>query len=191
MRATTFVTFLAMAGLSLATSAAATEGEKPAPDGATTADERAIYDVVLSSWLADNHDRQMVDRRLRPAPSASESAECIKGVRFSDHAGGAEKTLDRSTFGKLNVELVDGDKWQADDPQKGISRGQSVDDAVKQAFAHSLVTFSQVALSDDGKDALVSFSMRCGSLCGHGFTLHLHKSGGQWKEAGRCGGYVS
>ncbi|HWE44603.1 MAG TPA: hypothetical protein VG407_01130 [Caulobacteraceae bacterium] len=188
-----FFQILVIAGLSLATGAAVTKSGNAAPNPAGAADEQAIYETVLRSWLDGSHDAQMVNQRLGAPPSASENAECAKGVRFSKAAVDAptDKTLDPATFHQRNIVLVDGDKWAADDPERSMAQGKSVDDAVKQAFSHSLISFSQVAFSEDGKDALVSFRMTCGMLCGHGFTLWMHKSNGHWNRAGECGSYVN
>ena len=180
---------LVVAGVALAAGAGATQSRDSAPS--TTVDEQAIYESVLSTWLDGSHGRQMVDRRLGPPPSLSDNAECIKGLRFSESSSEASKTLDASFFHLPNVELVDGAAWRADDPERSVAQGKSVDAAVKQAFAHSLFSFSQIAFSADGKDALVSFGMTCGMLCGHGSTLRMHKSNGRWKQAGDCGAWIS
>ena len=182
---------LVVAGVVLAAGAGATQSRDQSPSSGVTADEQASYESVLSSWLDGSHNRQMVDRRLGPAPSLSDNAECIKGLHFSENANGASKTLDASTLHLRNVELVDGATWRADDPQRSMAQGKSVDAAVKEAFAHSLFSFSQIAFSTDGKDALVSFGMTCGMLCGHGSTLHMHKTDGHWKRAGDCGAWIS
>jgi hypothetical protein len=184
---------IALLGFSLASSAAAT-GDRDAASGAGTAsDERAIYNSILSAWLDGSRNAQMVDRRLGPPPSAAENAECTKGVRFPKTAGDAapDKDLDLATFRQANVELVDGDNWEADDPERSMAQGKTVDAAVKQAFAHSLISFSQIAFSVDGQDALVSFGMSCGRLCGHGFTVRMHKAEGRWKRAAECGSYMN
>lgn len=182
---------LMIAGLALAAGSAATQSRDPASGVATTADEQAIYQTILSAWLGGEQSRQMVDRRLGDAPSVSDNAECTKGLRFSEGSKGSLSALDAATFHQRNVELVDGSTWRADDPERSMAQGKSVDAAVKEAFSHSLFSFSRIAFSDDGKDALVSFGMVCGSLCGHGETLHMHKSGSQWKKTGDCGSWES
>ena len=138
---------------------------------------------------------QRVNLRLGPAPSAAspDYAECAKGLRFAKDSGGspAERTLDDAHFHLANIELVDGETWQATDPEQGIGQGKSVEAAVNEGVSRSLVTLSQIAFSADGRDGLVSFSMVCGRLCGTGFTLQVHKSKTHWRIARRCGGYIS
>ena len=182
---------LVILGFALAAGSGVTQSRDSGANPRTTVDEPEIYQSVLSAWLDGSHAKQMVDRRLGPPPSPSDNAECVKGLHFSDNSGGSLKTLDASTFHLPNVELVDGETWRADDPQRSMAQGKSVDAAVKQAFAHSLFSFSQIAFSEDGKDALVSFGMTCGMLCGHGSTLRMHKSDGHWTRAGDCGGWIS
>jgi hypothetical protein len=160
-----------------------------------SAEEGAIYDAVLTSWLGPKHDNQFVNQRLGPAPfaSAPEYADCVEGAHFAPDSSNApkDKTLDASVFHPANIELIDGEKWRATDPGELIRRGVPVDAAVKEGTARSLITFSQVRFSLDRKDALVTFSNLCGRLCGTGFTVRMHSSGGQWKIAKRCGEYES
>ncbi len=177
----------------LAVGAGATASQNIASSPQVSAEEQAIYAAVLSSWLGPNHGKQLVDRRLGPAPSASDNAECVKGLRFAEPPSDApkEKILDAGAFHQANIELVDGATWRPVDPEDSMGKGKSVDSAVREAFSRSLIAFSQVAFSEDGKDALVSFSMACGRLCGTGFTLQMHKSNGHWERGRQCGSYMS
>jgi len=160
--------------------------------GSISQDEIAIYDAVLAPWSGQNPERQFVDFNLSapPSPADPELFPCTKGLRFSSGAQRTEghKSLLGVHFKRSAVELTDGSKWKPDDPGRAIANGQSVDTAVSQGFAHSLISFSQAIFTDDGKDALVKFSMVCGRLCGSFATIHLHKSRTQWKVANRCSG---
>ncbi len=183
---------VAMAGFAVATGGAVAQSPGAAPD---PADEQAIYTEVLQSWLGGEHETQRVNKRLGPAPAASdeEFAECVKGLHFPATPSDApqEKILDAAAFHPANVVLIDGATWRATDPEDGMGQGKSVDSSVKEAFSKSLISFSQVAFSADGNDALVSFGMTCGRLCGTGFTIQMHKARGHWKIARRCGQYMS
>jgi len=170
-------------------------GQTPGSTPSLSQDEQAIYAAVLTSWVASDTERQSVNQRLGPPPSASdpETADCVKGLRFprTPDAPVAEKLLSSSTFGADAVVLVDGDTWSPSDPGPAIARGEPVNSAVDKAISRSLVSFSQITFSVDRKDALVRFSMACGRLCGTGFTLQMHKSLGVWTTGRRCGNYIS
>ena len=158
-------------------------------------DEIAIYETVLASWSSGNSDRQLVDYRLDTPPVASDPAllNCTKGVRFS---GDTQRVQDQKSlidvhFKGAAIELTDGSKWNPDDPGAAIANGKSIKAAVSEGIGHSLISFSQTTFSHDGKDALVSFSMICGSLCGSGSTIHLRKAGTQWHVVNRCREWIS
>jgi hypothetical protein len=181
--------------LSLAVGATTVAIPDPGPATTVSPDEHAIYEAVLNSWLGPKHGIQLVNRRLGPPPAASapDYADCAKGLSFAENPADApkEKILDGATFHPANIELVDRDTWRATDPDKSIGQGKSIDSAVSEAFSKSLITFSQVSFSSDGKDALVQFGMVCGRLCGTGFTLQMHKSNDQWASVKHCNDYMS
>jgi hypothetical protein len=81
---------------------------------------------------------------------------------------------------------------RANDPDKTIREGKSVENAVKDAFATGLFSMSEIAFDKDRHYAVVSYSFWCGSLCGHGATVVFEKVNGEWRNANRnCGGWVS
>jgi hypothetical protein len=95
-----------------------------------------------------------------------------------------------------NVRLVDPNKQSKtvyhNDPSNTIGKGKSVEDAVRDAFATGLFSMSEIAFDKESHYALVSFSFRCGSLCGSGATLVFEKVGAEWKKTDRnCGGWIS
>lgn len=151
-----------------------------------------IYETVLASWLGKEKGRQLVDEELSAPPSKDdpEFSECTKGLNFSTQVI-QQKSLAGIQFKREGIELIDGSKWKPADPGQAIASGKSVDAAVKEGFAHSLISFSQVAFSSDGRDALVKIGMSCGSLCGSGSTIRLRKSGAEWTIISRCGNWVS
>jgi hypothetical protein len=179
----------------LGTGCGAVAGQDPGPALAVSRDEQAIYEAVLSSWLGSEHAPQMVNENLGPPPSAAdpENTECVRGLRFVDNQPNQsnEKTLAGVTFSRNGIELVDGETWTPTDPEQSIQHGGPVGPALNKAISRSLISFSQVRFSADGKDAIVRFSMACGRLCGTGTTLQVHKRRGQWRIARRCGGYIS
>jgi hypothetical protein len=158
-------------------------------------DEIAIYETVLTSWSSGNSGQQLVDYHLDAPPVASDPAllNCTKGLRFPEDTQRVrdQKTLVGVHFKGDTIELTDGSNWNPDDPGAAITNGKSVEAAVSEGIGHSLISFSQAAFSHDGKDALITFSMVCGSLCGSGSTIHLHKTGTQWHVVNRCRGWIS
>ena len=38
---------------------------------------------------------------------------------------------------------------------------------------------------------MMSYSFRCGSLCGQGGTVVFEKKDGVWKKSQNCGGWIS
>jgi hypothetical protein len=157
-------------------------------DSSISPQEVAIYEVVLAAWLGKERGRQFVNQELSAPPSKSdpELAECTKGFDFSVAAPDQRKSLAGVQFKRKGIELIDGSKWKPADPEQGIASGESIESAVKEGFSKSLVSFSQIAFSRDGDDALVSFGMVCGGLCGSGSTIHLHKAATGWAIVGHC-----
>jgi hypothetical protein len=184
---------LAALAFSLATGAEAVAGPAADSRSSLSRDEQAVYSAVLEAWLGSEHGMQRLNQRLGPRPSLSGNAECANGAHFVEPYGDApvEKTLDASNFHAANIVLVDGEAWRPDDPAQGMTQGKPVGAAVDEAISRSLISLSQIAFSADGRDALVSFSMSCGRLCGTRFTLRMHRSRDQWKVAKRCSGYIS
>lgn len=162
-----------------------------APAPSVSPEERQVYEAVLKSWLGAEGGKQLINERLGPPPAMTDlDASCLAGARFGKTPAGPRKTLAGVTFERAGLQLIDGDRWKPRDPEDRLSSG-NVDALVKEAFAHSLITLSQIAFSQDGRDALVDFGMVCGRLCGNGSTLRMHKSAGGWTVLRRCGGWIS
>lgn len=162
-------------------------------DSSVSPEEMTIYEVVLDSWLGKQRGRQFVNQELSAPPLKSDPqfADCTKGLDFSVAAPVQRKSLAGVQFKRKGIELIDGSKWKPADPEQGIASGESIDAAVKEGFSKSLISFSEIAFSRDGNDALVNFAMVCGGLCGSGSTIHLHKAAMGWAIAGRCGEWES
>jgi hypothetical protein len=157
--------------------------------------EQAVYGALLASWLGGAHVRQWVSVELAPQPSTSDPnvKQCAKGLHFPPvpAAHPTKKSLAGVEFPEGRVQLIDPSQWSVHDPGQGIASGKSADAAVEEGISHSLVTLSQIAFTEDGKDALVSFSMVCGSLCGSGSTMRLHETRGHWAIVDRCRNWIS
>jgi hypothetical protein len=170
-------------------------GQSAALVPVTDRDQMQIYDTVLGSFLEGEQVRQLVSTELSAAPTASDPdiRDCTKNLRLraDNQQHDAMKSLAGVDFRTKGVELIDGSKWSPVDPAQLIAQGKSVESSVKAGFSHSLISFSQVAFSHDGKDALVNFSMTCGALCGAGATLHLRQAGGHWSIVNDCAEWIS
>jgi hypothetical protein len=153
------------------------------------------YEAVLSSWLGKDHSRQLVNEQLSAAPLKEDPdlRECTKGFDFAapSQRAVAGESLAGAQFKRKGIELVDGSKWKPADPEQGIANGKSVEAAVEEGFSKSMISFSQIAFSSNGDDALVKFGMECGGLCGSGSTMHLHKSASGWAVMSRCEEWIS
>lgn len=95
-----------------------------------------------------------------------------------------------------NIKLVATDaqlrKATNTDPERGIAKGKSVNDAVEAGFENGLFSLSEVAFDKDHHYAVVSYKFWCGLLCGSGATLVFEKVGDEWKRTERqCGGWIS
>jgi hypothetical protein len=181
----------------IATSAcgSSASSQSSATGSSVSPDEIAVYEVVLSSWLGQEKGRQLVNKQLSAPPSKSDAEfkECANGLDFSGapHAVQAKKSLTGVQLKGKGIELIDRSQWRPADPEEGIENGKSVEAAVREGFSKSLISLSQIAFTRDGQDALVKFGMVCGSLCGSGSTIHLHKSAKGWSILGRCGEWMS
>jgi hypothetical protein len=188
---------LAIGLVSVATAACASpvSNHSPVTDSSISPNGMAVYDAVLASWLGREQSRQFGNEQLSAPPSKNdpEIIECTKGLNFSvaPQAVQVKKSLAGVRFKRNGIELIDGSQWKPADPGQGVANGKSVEAAVSEGFSKSLISFSQVAFSRDGEDALVKFGMVCGSLCGSGSTIHLHKSATGWAVLTRCGGWIS
>lgn len=156
-------------------------------------DELDVYDAVLASWLKGAKMPQMVAEQLENAPTLSDSEKknCAAGLSFVASADDRPGTLAGVQFRKSGIKLVNAAQWKPRDPGDAIRNGTNVDAAVNEGFAHSLMRLSRVSFTPDRRDALVEFGMTCGSLCGSGSTVHLHKQSSGWSIMARCSDWVS
>jgi hypothetical protein len=166
-------------------------------------DEVAIYKAVLQRWVANDRTSLNVSARTFPLEEASSSSgisecECLQGMQVGSllSAFHSFHNLTPDVLPGKNMRLVDANKQaiivSSNDPGKTIDRGNSVESAVKGAFATGLFSVSEIAFDSEHQHALVSYRFWCGSLCGSGATLVFEKVGGEWKSTDRmCGGWVS
>jgi hypothetical protein len=178
------------------------EPETKPPNSPTplTAEQISVYRAVFVGWFENEQTSlNLAEQTVLPSSlnlSASQKS-CMKGIRFE--AGPREthniRPEDLMQLDLNNIRLVDPDAHTREvrehDPGNGIRSGKSVDEAVSDGFAHGLFTFSEIRFDKSHHYAVVSFSFRCGALCGHGSTMLLKKTDGKWSPKKQCSGWVS
>lgn len=167
-----------------------------------SADEVAVYRVVLHRWNSDARTSLNVSDRTFPLDAVSprssiSNCECARSLEVQSLVGASHSihALTPAVFPERNIRLVDADTQfttiQHNDPHNGMARGKSVENAVDDAFVSGLFSMSEIAFDRDHRQALVSYSFVCGSLCGSGGTWLLEKVDGVWRRNDVCGGWVS
>jgi hypothetical protein len=168
-----------------------------------TLDEIAIYRAILQQNAPQGPEYLNVSVRtfpLDPASSTSglSNANCLKGIELENltNVSHAFHELTADVLSGKNMKLVDPGKQakivRNNDPSKTIRKGSSVQSSVHSAFSTALFSLSEIAFDKERRHAAVSYSFRCGSLCGHGYTLIFEKVGNEWKKTDRiCGGWIS
>jgi hypothetical protein len=194
---------LAALALTLVFTPASEGSNKDKPIKNTTplaADEIAIYRTVLSQYVGHDADSLNVSSKTYPLDPLNHQGdnECLRDIQL-DNLTVASRSFHELTPSVLvdkKMNLVDPDRQgklvRENDPNKTIRNKESVDKAVSQAFENALFSLSEIAFDKEHHLAVVSYSFRCGSLCGNGATLVLEKVGDDWKKTNRnCGGWIS
>jgi hypothetical protein len=168
-----------------------------------TADEIAIYRAILQQNSSQGSEYLNVSIRtfpLDPAFSTTglSNSDCLKGIKLQNLSDVSLSfhELASDVLSGNNMKLVDPGKQakiiRNNDPSKTIRKGKSVDSAVDRAFSTALFSLSEIAFDKERRHAVVSYSVWCGSLCGHGHTLIFEKVGSKWKKTDHiCGGWIS
>jgi hypothetical protein len=161
-----------------------------------TADDIAIYRVVLQLNAPEGSEHLNVS--VRTYPLDPPSGECLQGIKLQNLSDVSHSfhELASDVLSGNNMRLVDPGKQakivRNNYPSKTIRKGKPVDSAVDRAFSTALFSLSEIAFDKERRHAAVSYSVWCGSLCGHGYTLIFEKVGSKWKKTDRiCGGWIS
>ncbi len=168
-----------------------------------SADEVEIYRAVLDQYSSHEAASLNVSIATYPLNPASPTSglggpDCLKGI-------GLESLQDVShSFHELTPDVLTGKKMtlvdpkrqakivHSNDPSNTIRKGQSVKNAVEDAFGTALFSMSEIAFDKEHHFGVVSYHFWCGSLCGNGSTIVFEKVDGVWKNANRnCGGWIS
>jgi hypothetical protein len=168
-----------------------------------SADEVAIYKAILQQFGKNDSGTLNVSATTVPLNPDSHTSGlsregCLQGIQLEnlDAASHSFHELPPEILIGTNAKLVDPKKHakiaHANDPDRTMRPGKSVEDAVRGAFANGLFSMTEIAFDKDHHYAVVIYSFWCGALCGHGRTLVFEKVNGVWRNTNRtCGGWVS
>ena len=161
-----------------------------------TAEDLAIYAAVIHGWVDDGKHPVHIAMLTEPL-HVEDSAGCSKtplGKADSNVVHRFRKE-DLAQLGSSMIELVDPDaqslEIEKNDPGRAIRNGASVDDAVRNGFAHGMVTLSEIRFDMKHEHAIVWYGFRCGGLCGNGGTVLMEKKDGKWRRGKSCGVWMS
>jgi hypothetical protein len=170
---------------------------------ALTSDEISIYKTVLSHYTSQKTGKLNVSIRTYPLDPNSHRGllsmgECLKGIELDNSAGNTPTfhNLPPDVLPNEKMRLVDPKKQsqivRSNDPNNTMRKGKSIENAVASAFDTALFSLSEIVFDKERRHAVLSYSFRCGSLCGNGSTVVLEKIGNDWKITERkCGGWIS
>jgi hypothetical protein len=189
---------LAAGGLAVAQE---TSGAKPkVSDKPLTAEQLAVYRSVLGNWMESELSTVNLSVQTEPLQSSGPAGdqECAKGLKLEPGPAALVhrfRAQDLPQLGSDKIVLVDPDRQRKDvaenDPERTIGKGRSIEDAVRNGFAHGLVTLSEIRFDKGHKQAIVSYSFFCGSLCGNGGIVVLEKTETGWRRKSRCQDWIS
>jgi hypothetical protein len=169
-------------------------------DQSLRTDQLAVYRALLLSWFQESKDAVNLNSLTSriDATDPSSDQQCSKGLAMEEVRLGEVHRIqmqDLAQLGPFQFHLVDPKAGKTEvsdnDPGRAIQNGKSVDEAVKDGFAHGLLTLGEIRFDKAHTHALASFSFVCGSLCGNGITILLEKKDGTWKRKSECENWVS
>jgi hypothetical protein len=192
--------FLTLAAVGLTDGQQAQETKPRVSDKPLTAEQIAVYKVVLHGWM----DKELSTVNLSiqtvsfPTSGAFDASGCGKDLDLESvepEVVHRFRAADMAQLSSGKVSLVDPDRQRKEvadnDPEKTIRKGKSIEEAVRNGFAHGLVTLSEIRFDKEHKHAIVSYSFFCGSLCGNGGAVILEKIDGAWQRKSQCGAWIS
>ena len=170
-----------IAALTMAASGSRASGvdeRKPVvSDKPLTAEQLAIYGVVLKRYLSGEPGSLNLSIQTESIETEGPFAGHDCSTKFDMEPAQPNvvhlfRPDDLSRLGVSSLRLVDPDQQgkevKKNDPGKTIREGASVDDAVKNGFAHALFSLSEIWFDKKHEHAIVSYRFWCGSLCGNG-----------------------
>ncbi len=196
-----FLVSLAVVSLTATGLAAAQDAPEAKPvvsDQPLTAEQVAVYKVVLHGWMDKEVSTVNLSVQTVPFPTsgAIDAGDCGKDLEpVAPEVVHRFRARDLPQLGPDKIVLVDPElqrrEVRENDPEKTIGEGRSIEDAVRNGFAHGLVTLSEIRFDKGHNRAIVSYGFFCGSLCGNGGIIVLEKIDGAWHRKSRCGEWIS
>ncbi|MGB8261953.1 MAG: hypothetical protein WCE75_16455 [Terracidiphilus sp.] len=165
-----------------------------------SAEQLAVYRVVLHGWM--ENEVSGVNLAITTEPWREDgpfgAGDCGKGLDLEPVAPTLFhrfRPQDLPSLGSSHIVLVDPEQQRKEvaenDPRKGMEKGKSVDEAVRNGFAHGLVTLGEIRFDKSHKHAIVSYGFVCGGLCGNGGTAVLEKTESGWRRMKDCSNWIS
>jgi hypothetical protein len=182
-------------GLALLSAQETPERKPTLSEKALTAEELAVYRVVLSAWMDNGKGRHAVHLSVETMPfllsdmdlNCGKSLEMTEGSVGEVHRFRAE---DVKFLAPSKVELVDPEaqlkEVAENDPHKNIHKGTSIGEAVANGFAHGLTRLGEIHFDKEHTHAIVAYDFSCGATCGNGSTVILEKKDGVWGIRSHC-----
>lgn len=174
-----------------------TSGKPAKASAPLSAEEIAIYHAILSKHTAKDASPLNVGDTTVPLNADTATNGCLQGIKLENLPAASHSfhSLTEDVVSGINARLVNSKKHlriaRANDPEKTISQGKPVEDAVRHAFITGLFSMSEIAFDKEHRYAAVSYSFWCGSLCGNGATVVFEKVNGVWRDASNCGNWIS
>ena len=166
-----------------------------------TAEQLAVYRAVLANWMTQDVPAMNLSiQTVKPEQFGPVViADCAKGLELEPAPGTVVHRFRQQDLAQLGTgrtfTLVDPEQGskevQKNDPEKTMGDAQSIEDSVRNAFAHGLTTLSEIQFDKKHEHAIVSYGFRCGGLCGNGGTVVMEKKDGVWKIQNSCDDWVS
>ena len=201
VRFTSLFTVLVLAAVGFAAGQDDQQPKLKVSDTPLTAEQLAVYRVVLGSWMAQEMPALNLAIQTVPLGDTGSAADesCSKGLDLEPASPTVVHRFRQKDLAQLGpsrtLTLVDPDQQKQDvrnnDPEKTVGDGRTIEDAVRNGFAHGLATLSEIRFDKGHKHAIVSYGFYCGSLCGNGGALVLEKIDGVWQRKSRCGEWIS
>jgi len=164
-------------------------------DKPMTADQLAIYRIVLKVWMDNGKGKHVVHLAIQTSPfSLSDmDADCGKSLGFVAGPKGEVHRFRKEDVTLLKpskVELVDPDAQSKEvaenDPGNHIGPGNSIANAVANGFAHGLTRLSEIRFDKDQTHAILWYDFSCGRTCGNGATVLMERKNGAWGIMRHC-----
>jgi hypothetical protein len=165
-----------------------------------TSEQLAVYRAVLVAWTDADAPPGNLANRTTPfsAAGSTSDAECGKGLDLEPLSPNLVHRIlpgDVALLGAQKLKLIDpelgAEEVRKNDPERSIRSGSSIEDAVRNGFAHGLLTLGEIRFDKTHNHAIVAFSFVCGGLCGHGGTIILKKTESGWQKSGACDTWIS